>query len=232
VNEANKADQSKSVVITIDGPAGTGKSTVARLLAERLGIDFLDTGAMYRTVAWKCLGAGIGEEDAAGAAEIAESLRFQLDGPQLLIDGKFPGDQIRTSEVTFMSSRVAAFPAVREVLVAQQRRIAAEHSLVSEGRDQGTVVFPEASCKFYLTASPEVRAQRRFEDLRHLPDPPTFEQILRDQNERDERDQNRAAGPLKPAHDAEMVDTSDKSLEEVIQTLEELARTKLADCFA
>lgn len=215
-------------VITIDGPAGTGKSTVARLLAERLGFGFLDTGAMYRAVAWKCLAADIGEQDGIAAARIAEQLRFQLDGPQLLINGENPGDQIRTSEVTFLSSRVAAIPAVRDVLVAQQRRIAEEFALVSEGRDQGTVVFPDAACKFFLTASPEVRAQRRYNDLKHKPDAPTLEQVLLDQNERDLRDQSREAAPLKPAADAEMVDTSDKSLEEVIDALEAVSRERLA----
>lgn len=215
------------MLITIDGPAGTGKSTVARLLAERLRIGFLDTGAMYRAVAWRALQTGILPEQQAELAALAGSLEFRLEGQRLLVNGADPGEELRSPQVSGFTSRVAIVPAVREVLVAQQRRIAERQSLVTEGRDQGTVVFPQATCKFFLTATPEVRALRRYRDLAHQPDPPTFEQVLNDQQERDDRDFNREVAPLRPASDAILVETSHLSLEAVVQSLEQLVQEKL-----
>lgn len=210
---------SKPLIITIDGPAGTGKSTVARQLAERLGIGFLDTGAMYRAVAWQAEKGGGEIEESPRLVEIARSLEFHLQGQLLLVNGVEPGLQLRTPAVTRLSSRVAALPEVREVLVEQQRRIASRQSLVTEGRDQGTIVFPQATCKFYLTAAPEIRAMRRYRDFSNKPGAPTFEQILHEQQERDERDRTRAAAPLRAADDAICVDTSSYSREQVVDLL-------------
>ncbi len=215
------------MLITIDGPAGTGKSTVARLLAEQLQIGFLDTGAMYRAVAWRALQTGVLPEQQAALAQLAATLEFRLEGQRLLVNGADPGEELRSPQVSGFTSRIATVPAVREVLVAQQRRIAERQSLVTEGRDQGTEVFPQATCKFFLTATPEVRALRRYRDLAHQPDPPTFEQVLNEQQERDDRDFNREVAPLRPAADAILVETSRLSLEEVVHTLQQQVQEKL-----
>ena len=217
---------SSPLIVTIDGPAGTGKSTVARRLASWLKIEFLDTGAMYRAVAWKCLQAQITPEQTQAAADLARGLRFQLQNQQLLVDGALLGEAIRTPEVSAQSSRFAAAPEIREILVEQQRRIGQQQSLVTEGRDQGTVVFPGALCKFFLTARPEVRALRRYQDLQTQQEPPSFEEVLQAQQERDERDTSRAASPLRAADDALLIDTSDMSLEEVITHLAKLVEQR------
>ncbi len=211
----------KRLIITIDGPAGTGKSTAARLLASRLELPFLDTGAMYRAVAWRCLHNDIAFDDETQVVKQTQQIRFEFSGNRLLIDGNEPSDELRSDEVSQAASVIATLPAVREVLVAQQRKLAGEYSLVSEGRDQGTVVFPQAECKFFLTASAEVRAERRWKDLRE--ENPTLckEMILEEIQQRDERDQNRKTAPLKPAEDAIIIDNSKKTREEVVNLLVE-----------
>ena len=212
------------LIITIDGPAGTGKSTAARELASRLGLPFLDTGAMYRAVAWRCLKNGISFDDESQIVKQARQIRFEFSKNRLLIDGNDPGDELRSDEISRAASVVATFPAVREVLVEQQRKLAGEYSLVSEGRDQGTVVFPQANCKFFLTASPDVRAERRWNDLRAGNPAISKEMILREIEQRDERDRNRKAAPLKPAEDAIIIDNSNKTREEVVSLMAENVR--------
>ncbi len=212
------------LIITIDGPAGTGKSTAARELASRLGLPFLDTGAMYRAVAWRCLKNGISFDDESQIVKQARQIRFEFSKNRLLIDGNDPGDELRSDEISRAASVVATFPAVREVLVEQQRKLAGEYSLVSEGRDQGTVVFPQANCKFFLTASPDVRAERRWNDLRAGNPAISKEMILREIEQRDERDRNRKAAPLKPAEDAIIIDNSNKTREEVVSLMVENVR--------
>lgn len=218
------------MIVTIDGPAGTGKSTAARRLAARVAFHFLDTGAMYRVVAWGCLqrgvdaGASAGTGDGAAAAEVARTLRIGFEGERTLADGVDVTLAIRSGEVTRMASVVAQVPEVREELVRQQRRIAEGRDIVCEGRDQGTVAFPHAECKFFLTAAPLERARRRQQELAEKGEEVPLEQLLAEQTERDERDANRAVAPLKPAADAIIVDTTNLDGEGVVDLLERRVR--------
>ncbi len=197
------------MVVAIDGPAGAGKSTVARAVAERLGFTYLDSGAMYRAVAL----AAAGRDDPAAVAEAAD-IRL---GDRVLLDGRDVTDDIRTPAITEASSRVSADPAVREALVRKQRALLAEGDWVAEGRDIGTVVCPDADVKVFLTATPEVRARRRAEQIGE-----DFETVLADQAVRDRRDSERDHSPLTPARDAVPVDTSDLDLEGVLGQIETL----------
>jgi len=199
------------MVIAIDGPAGAGKSSVARAAAERLGFTYLDSGAMYRAVACRA------ESDGADAAEVARTVRLEL-GDRVRLDGEDVTERIREPWVSEAASRVSSDPAVREALVAQQRRILAEGDWVAEGRDIGTVVAPEAEVKVFLTAAPEERARRRAAELGTDP-----EVVLREQAMRDERDRSREHSPLAPAADAVPVDTTGLSLDEVVEQIVTLA---------
>ena len=214
------------MIVTIDGPAGSGKSTAARMLAKRLGIRFLDTGAMYRAVALECLRAGIDPADEPAAGKLAQSLWIEFDREQdrILCNGEDVTDSIRTTEVTNASSKVALIPAVRSAMVTLQRKAAAGDDIVSEGRDQGTVVFPEAEFKFFLTASDEVRADRRRRDLHASGDAISREDMLAQLRERDERDKGRPVAPLRPADDAVVIDTSDHSVEQMLAEMERIIR--------
>lgn len=218
------------MIVTIDGPAGTGKSTVAQRLARRLGLQVLDTGAMYRAITLVVLDAGVDPRDVsavAGAAAGAE-LRFDFtnDPPVLFANGIAVGDAIRSARVTSQVSTVAGHPAIRAAMVAAQRAIAAEHPhLVTEGRDQGSVVFPDAEVKFYLDASVEVRARRRLAELlarehdRAVDDAERLARVLADIEARDRSDRERAVGPLRTPEDAIVIDTGDRSIDEVVETL-------------
>ncbi|MBL1216792.1 MAG: (d)CMP kinase [Planctomycetes bacterium] len=225
-----------SITITIDGPAGAGKSTVARGLACRLGIDFLDTGAMYRGAAVVALMAGINLEDgpAIAAAVDRSRLRFDWDGspPRLLIDWPEALDisrRIREADATKAVTPVSAQPAVRAAMVQRQRAIRDEHpQIVTEGRDQGSVVFPDAGVKFYLDASPETRACRRALELREAGREVDEQQILEGILARDHADQSRADGPLCVPEGAIVVDTTDLTLEQVIALLDEYVKTARA----
>jgi cytidylate kinase len=199
------------MVIAIDGPAGAGKSSVARAAAERLGFTYLDSGAMYRAIACRA------ETEGAEAAEVARRARLEL-GERVCLDGEDVTERIREPWVSEAASRVASDPAVREALAEQQRRILAEGDWVAEGRDIGTVVAPDAQVKVFLTASPEERARRRAEELGTDPDV-----VLREQSLRDERDRNRDHSPLVPAPDAVPVDTTGLSLDEVVEQIVTLA---------
>jgi CMP/dCMP kinase len=198
------------MVIAIDGPAGAGKSSVARAAAERLGFTYLDSGAMYRAVAAASAGG-------ADPAEVARSARIEL-GERVRLDGEDVTERIREPWVSEAASRVAADPAVREALVVQQRRILAAGDWVAEGRDIGTVVAPDADVKVFLTASPEERARRRAVELGT-----DAGVVLREQTMRDERDRSREHSPLAPAVDAVPVDTTGLSLEEVVDQIITLA---------
>jgi cytidylate kinase len=199
------------MVIAIDGPAGAGKSSVARAAAERLGFTYLDSGAMYRAVACRA------ESDGAEAAEVARTVRLEL-GERVRLDGEDVTERIREPWVSEAASRVSSDPAVREALIAQQRRILAEGDWVAEGRDIGTVVAPAAEVKVFLTAAPEERARRRAAELGTDP-----EVVLREQAMRDERDRSREHSPLAPAADAVPVDTTGLSLDEVVEQIVTLA---------
>jgi CMP/dCMP kinase len=200
------------MVIAIDGPAGAGKSTVARAIASELGFTYLDSGAMYRSVALAALRAN------ADPAIVARRVRIELDGARVCLDGEDVSDAIRAAAVSEAASRCAAKPAVREALVAQQRRLLASGDWVAEGRDIGTVVAPEADVKVFLTASPEERARRRAVELGA-----DLETVLAEQTLRDERDSTREHSPLEPAPGAVVLDTSNLTLSEVVQMVVGLA---------
>jgi CMP/dCMP kinase len=210
------------MIITIDGPAGAGKSTVARALARRLGFRFLDTGAMYRAVALAALRRGLDWDAADDLARLARKLDIRTLGQRILLDGEDVTDAVRTSEVTAVTRYAADNPKVREFLVELQRKLAADDDVVTEGRDQGTVAFPRAECKIFLTASPAERARRRLLDLQSQGEPVTLEQVLAAQERRDREDAARAVGPLLPAADAVTVSTDGMTLEEVVVKLQSL----------
>jgi cytidylate kinase len=215
------------MIITIDGPAGAGKSSVAKLLAKRLGFRFLDTGAMYRAVALAGMHAGLDWDLPSDLAELARHLQLRVEGERIFLDGEDVSEAIRTTDVTAVTRYAANNPAVRSQLVELQRRTAAGHDFVTEGRDQGTIAFPDAECKFFLTASPEERARRRLNELVAKSQPVTLEQVLAAQNRRDREDASRSVGPLLPADDAIEVCTDGLSLEEVVQKLEGIVRERM-----
>lgn len=215
------------LIVTIDGPAGSGKSTAARRLAERLGFQFLDTGAMYRAVAVMCQRAQVDLHAASAVAELACRLRIHFESDRVLVDGQDLTSAIRTAEASEGSSVVAANPDVRVCMGRLQREAARDADLVTEGRDQGTDVFPDAQCKFFLVADPHQRALRRHREMRDQGDETSFEEILQQIRDRDERDANRAVAPLRVAEDAMVLDTSEMSIDEVVTTLEEHVRERM-----
>jgi len=215
------------MIVTIDGPAGAGKSTVARALARRLGFRFLDTGAMYRTVALAAVQQGLDWNDAQGLVTLAQRIRIGLGKDQILLDGQDVTQAIRTAAITAVTHFAANNPGVREHLVGLQRLAAGNDDIVTEGRDQGSVVFPRAECKIYLTASAEERARRRAEELTSRGERRSVNDVLADQNQRDRRDTSRAVGPLVQASDAIEVATDGMSPEQVVDSLEALARSRM-----
>jgi len=214
------------MIITIDGPAGAGKSTVAKLLAQRLGFFFLDTGAMYRAVALAGLRRGIDWAVPEQLAELAANVQIDLDGDRVLLDGQDVSHAIRSSQVTAVTRYVADSPQVRQLMVALQRRLAAGKNVVTEGRDQGTLVFPHAELKVFLTASPEERARRRLRDLAAQGESATFEQVLQAIAQRDQQDEQRPVGAMRRAPDAIELCTDGLTIEQVVDRLELLARQR------
>ena len=217
------------MIVTIDGPAGSGKSTAARGLARRLGFQFLDTGAMYRVVTYVCLERSLNLSDEQSVAEVARNIRIQFQEERVFADQRDVTDAIRSSEVTQGTRFVAGNTAVRETLVELQRQAVAGRDVVSEGRDQGTVVFPFAECKFFLTADPAQRAARRHRDLTARGETISLEECLAQQADRDRRDELREVGPLKRADDAIDVDTSGLDHSQVLQTLEAAVRRRMRE---
>ena len=218
------------MIVTIDGPAASGKSTVARLLAEKLNASFLDTGAMYRAVTLASMQAGVDLDDEAQLLDVAEAHDFQFSvktgKTTVSIDGIDVTEQIRDPRVTAKARYIASAPKVREKLVQMQRQFAADHrSIVTEGRDQGTVAFADADIKFYLTADSAERARRRHAELKDK-DSNSLEEIQRDIEDRDNSDRSRTVGPLKPAEDAIGVDTTSLSIEQVVEKLFEFVRER------
>ena len=208
-------------VVAIDGPAGSGKSTTARLAAERLGYTYLDTGAMYRAVTLKALREGVDVRDADAVARLAAEAEIELtlqDGvPRVYLDGEDVSDDIRLPEVSRNIGPVADNPRVREILVARQRELGRKGGIVAEGRDIGTVVFPDAEVKFFLTASPEERARRRMKELAQKGIDHSLEQVRREIEKRDREDVSRPVGALKKAQDAIELDTTELGIEEQVE---------------
>jgi CMP/dCMP kinase len=221
-------------IVAIDGPAGAGKSTVSKLLARRLGFALVDTGAIYRCVALMARREGIASDDDARLGELLGRIRihFQVVGEEnrVFLDGKDVSAEIRTPEISMGASQVSSRPVVRSGLLALQRRLAleAEKGAILEGRDIGTVVFPDADAKFFLEASPEVRARRRYEELFQKGVDSSLDEVLADQTKRDRDDSARAVAPLKAAEDAVRMDSSAAPLSEVVQTLESEILRRLA----
>jgi cytidylate kinase len=216
-----------AMIVTIDGPAGAGKSSVARRLAQLLGFRFLDTGAMYRAVTLAGMRQGTDPDDPAALQRLLESIRLSVEDGVTTINGIDVSTEIRSPEVTREVRRYSQRPAVREFLAGCQRAYASGRDLVTEGRDQGTVVFPKAECKFFLTAQDAVRAQRRQDDFNRQGRAVALDQILVDIQTRDRQDQERALAPLVPAEDAQIVDTSNLSLDEVVAILESAVRARI-----
>ncbi|MDH3355564.1 MAG: (d)CMP kinase [Chromatiales bacterium] len=214
-----------SMVITVDGPSGVGKGTMSQMLADKLGWHLLDSGALYRITAFAATEKGVGLEDEAAVADIARNLdvifRSADGGVKVELSGQDISGDIRTETAGNNASIVAVLPAVRDALLQRQRDFATESGLVADGRDMGTTVFPKAPLKFYLTASPEVRAERRYNQLKEKGLCVSVVSLAEEIRERDERDSNRAASPLKPADDAVVVDTSSMSIDKVFQQMVE-----------
>jgi cytidylate kinase len=214
------------MIITIDGPAGAGKSTVARELARRLGFRFLDTGAMYRAVTLAGLRKGIDWTNPDELAQVAENISLQLQEERVFLDGQDVSEAIRAWEITRLTRHAADNPRVRARLVALQRAFAQGQNIVTEGRDQGTLVFPDAECKFFLTASAEERARRRWAQLQSQGENATWAEVLAAQQKRDQEDAARPFGSLVAAADAIPVNTDGLSVSECVNRLEHLFRQR------
>jgi len=215
------------MIITIDGPAGAGKSSVAKALAQRIGFEVLDTGAMYRAVALAALRAGIDLRDEPALSILVQSLRLEMPpGGRVLLGGEDVSLLIRTREVTAATGAVADSPAVRRCLAQMQRALVAGRNMVCEGRDQGTIVFPDALCKFFLSADPVERARRRQREMEARGETVELEQLLRDQDIRDQRDAARDLAPMKPADDAVLLDSTRLGPEQVVEAMEAEVRRR------
>ncbi|MBL8519225.1 MAG: (d)CMP kinase [Betaproteobacteria bacterium] len=211
-------------VIAIDGPTASGKGTVAQAVAARLGYHYLDSGALYRLVGLAAVRKGIDLQDAAGLAALAASLDVRFDGDRIILGGADASDAIRTEEAGQNASRVAAVPAVRAALLRRQQAFRQPPGLVADGRDMGSVIFPDAKPKFFLTASVEARAERRVNQLKQKGNSAILADVLKELTQRDERDMNRPVAPLKCLPDAYLIDTTELSAAQAVE--------RILDCVA
>lgn len=214
------------MIVTIDGPAGAGKSSAAKALAARLGFDFLDTGAMYRAVALAAVRAEIDPRNQGSLTELMAHMDLKMPPGRVVLNGEDVTGLIRTAAITAASGPIADSAIVRSTLVDWQRAIADGRNLVCEGRDQGTIVFPDAACKIFLVADPLERARRRQRDMATRGEQVPLEEVLRAQEARDARDAARDLAPMKPAADAIVVDSTHLSLAELVDHLEEIVRRR------
>ena len=223
----------KTYSIAIDGPAGAGKSTIARRLAKELGFYYVDTGAIYRTVAYFMDLLGISPKDVDGVEryidELTISIEYDEEGVQhMIMNGMDVTDDIRTQEISQKASLVSAHSVVRDVLLSMQRDVAKKHNVIMDGRDIGTVVLPKANVKIFLTADPEVRAKRRYDELIAKGQKANLPQILKEIQQRDHQDMTRAIAPLKQARDAVKVDTSNLDIDGVVEAIKTVVKEKIA----
>ncbi len=223
------ATSSTVPVITLDGPTASGKGTVAHRVAKALGWAVLDSGALYRLTALAALNRGLSPEDEPAVARVAETLDVRFEGPHVYLEGVDVGHDIRREEVGNFASRVAAFPGVRQALLERQRAFRLAPGLVADGRDMGTVVFPDAPLKVFLVADVVARAQRRCKQLIEKGISANLDDLLRDMRERDARDMGRTTAPLAPAADAHVLDSSDLTIAETVQAILDFWKNAAAD---
>jgi cytidylate kinase len=213
-------------VITIDGPVGSGKGTIAMRLAQKLGWHFLDSGALYRIVAVAAMERNIGADDEAALGKLAQEIEFSFsftgDEVVILLNGNSIAPRLRSEEAGVFASKIAALPAVRAALVQRQRAFRQLPGLVADGRDMGTVIFPDAKLKIFLTASVEARADRRYKQLKEKGENVNLPRLFRDIEKRDERDMSRSISPLIPAQDAQLLDSTEMSIEIVLEKIHKL----------
>ena len=222
----------KHYAVAVDGPSGAGKSTLAKAIAAKLGILYVDTGAIYRTIGYAVKRRGVEPRDEAAVRAILPELEigmsYEADGEQhMLLNGQDVTREIRLPEISMYASAVSALPAVRAFLLEMQRDLARKHSVIMDGRDIGTVVLPDADLKIYLTASAEERASRRYLEMEDKPDKPTYDQILEDIKQRDYNDMHRAVSPLQQAEDAVLIDSTTMGFHEVCEEIMDLIEQRL-----
>ena len=217
------------MIVTIDGPAGAGKSSIAKIAADRLGFEFLDTGALYRAMTLAAIRAQVDFSDTQEIIRFSSTVDIQWDGQRVLLKGEDVSAQIRTPPVTDAIRFVADLPEIRSRLSEIQRQVSTGRNMVTEGRDQGSEVFSDAECKIFLTASPEERARRRHQQLADMGRPVPLEEILRAQDRRDEEDRSREMGALRPADDASIIESDGMTTDDVLELILKIVRSKIAE---
>ena len=233
ITHAVKGQMDTDTIVTIDGPTGAGKSTVGKLLAERIGYTYLDTGAMYRVVALETKRSGIDPESEEALADLCSKIDISFKRESVMrvySSGRDVTEEIRTPEISMLASRVSAVACVREALVRMQRACAREGKIVADGRDAGTVIFPAARFKFFLDAAPEVRSQRRYKELIDKSLKVDYSVVHREMLQRDQDDSSRAIAPLKPAADAVIINTTRMTIEDVVQEMAQAIDAQRLQC--